>query len=152
MDALFADILDQGLDLRLKVTGRSMRPFVNSGETVLLRKVPSASLQRRDIIYFIDAEGSAVLHRIISREIGADGRATFSTRGDALLMHDAPITEDGVLAKAIYVEKVLPLIGPVQLAIDSGFCKSLHAVYGLYRNMRHTFLNRTAIRKVFQNR
>ncbi len=151
MDALFADILDQGLDLRLKVTGRSMRPFVNSGETVLLRKVPADSLQRRDIIYFMDITGSAVLHRIIAKEIKAAGKTTFTTKGDALLTPDAPIAGDGVLAKAIYVEKVLPLIGPVQLAIDSGFCKGLHAVYGLYRNIRHKFLNRTVLRKVFQS-
>ena len=151
MDALFADILDQGLDLRLKVTGRSMRPFINSGETVLLRKAAAGSLQRGDIIYYMDAADSAVLHRIMSWETAADGKATFITKGDALSMPDAPIAEDGILAKAIYIEKVLPFIGPVQLTIDSGFCKGLHAVYNLYRNIRHKFLNRTVLRKVFQS-
>lgn len=145
---LFADILEQGLDLRLKVTGRSMGPFIRSGETVVLRKTPPGSLRCGDIIYYMDAAGSAVLHRIIAREIKPNGRTIFTTKGDALLQHDAPIAEDQVLAKAAYVEKGLPFIGPIQLDIDSGFSKNLHSVLGFYRNLRLKFLNRAVLRKL----
>jgi signal peptidase I len=148
MDALFADILEQGLDLRLKVTGRSMAPFIKSGEIVILHKVPTDSLHCGDIIYFMDDTGKAVLHRIVAKEIKTNGKANFTTRGDALLQHDDPIPEDQILAKAAYVEKVMPLIEPIQLDMDSVFCKSFNLVYGLYRTVRHRFLNRTMLRKL----
>lgn len=151
MDALFADILEQGLDLRLKVTGRSMAPFIKSGEIVILHKVETDSLRCGDIIYFTDATGKAVMHRIISKEIKKTGKAYFATKGDALLQHDAPIPEDQILAKAKYVEKVLPFIGPIQIDIDSGLSNSLNSAYGLYRKARHKFLNRVSFRKIFHN-
>ena len=151
MDALFADILEQGLDLRLKVTGRSMAPFINSGEIVILHKVDSKYLNKGDIIYFTDGTGSAVLHRIIAKEIKTNGKISFTTRGDALLQYDAPISEDQVLAKASYVEKVIPFIGPMQIDIDSGLSKSLTSIFGLYRRARHKFLNRVSFRKIFHN-
>ena len=81
MDALFSDILAQGLDLRLQVTGRSMKPFINNGETVILRRVPPGSLHCGDIIYFVDATGFTVLHRIIDKKIKPGGDTTFTTKG-----------------------------------------------------------------------
>ncbi len=99
----------------------------------------------------MDATGSAVLHRIITKEIKRNGKTTFTTKGDALVQHDVPIPEDQVMAKATYVEKVLPLVGPIQIDIDSGFCKSLNAIYGLYRKVRYKFLNRILLRKIFHS-
>jgi signal peptidase I len=151
MDELFTDILEQGLDLRIKVTGQSMKPYINNGDTVILRKVQDRSLHRGDIIYFLDATGAAVLHRIIFKDKGPADKITFTTRGDALLMHDAPVTGNLVLAKAIYIEKVMPIIGPIQLKTDSAFGKFLNSAFGLYRKIRRKFLNRTALKKVFHS-
>jgi len=148
MDALFADILSQGLDLRLKVTGRSMAPFIKNGEIVVLRRVLPGSLRCGDIIYFTDAAGAAVLHRLIAKEIKPDGSTTFITRGDALLRHDAPISKDQIVGKAVRVEKILPLLGPAVLDFDSIFCKWLYGVYMLYRKARHKFINRALLCRV----
>jgi len=148
VDALFADILEQGFDLRLQVTGRSMGPFIQSGDTVILREIPPGSLCNGDIIYYINNAGSAVLHRLISIEIKADGELTFITRGDALRKPDVPITEDRVMAKAITVEKVMPLIGPIRLDMDSIFCKLLNAMHILYRQARQKFIKRAVPCKV----
>jgi signal peptidase I len=149
MDALFANILAQELDLRLKVTGKSMGPVIQNGETVILRKVLSSSLYYGDIIFYINSAGSAVLHRIVSKEIKANGKMTFITKGDALSGHDAPISEDQVLAKAVTVEKVMPLIGLIRLDMNSVFCKWLYAMQFIYRKVRHKFINRTALLRLF---
>ena len=54
---LFADILNKGLNLRLKVTGRSMQPFLRGGETVTIKKVPCSELRRGDLIFFDSPQG-----------------------------------------------------------------------------------------------
>ena len=148
-NTLFADILQQDLDLKVKVTGRSMRPFINNGDLVTLRKISPELLKRGDIIYYTSINGSPVLHRIISKTVLPGNIITFRTKGDALLQNDAPIRQEQILGKAFYVEKTLPLIGPLSVNLDSEFCKSLTAVYGLYRKARHKFLNRSTLRKLF---
>ena len=49
--AFFEDILNRGLILRVKVTGRSMLPFLAGGEILTIQKVPSFSLQIGDLIF-----------------------------------------------------------------------------------------------------
>ena len=128
-NTLFADILDQELDLRIKVTGRSMRPFINNGDMVTLRKVSPESLRCGDIIYFTNANDSQVMHRIVSITILLDRRFLFMTKGDASLQKDEPINEDQVQGKAFYVEKILPLIGPVSVNLDSMLFDGLYRIY-----------------------
>jgi len=139
----------QDLDLKVKVTGRSMRPFINNGDLVTLRKVSPESLQCGDIIYYTGSNDFSVMHRIISKTRQPNNKISFTTKGDALLLKDDPISEDQVLGKAFYVEKNLPLVGPFSINLNSGFCKSLNVVYGLYRKARHNFLNRSTLHKFF---
>ena len=145
---LFAEILNKGADLRFKVTGRSMGPFIKSGETVILRKTPVKSLQCGDIIYYINSIGTPVLHRITDKKISLKGEFSFITKGDALLQKDLPVSQKKILAKALYIEKVMPLFGTVTIKLDSNLCKYLYLFYGIYKNLRLKFLNRTMLRKL----
>ena len=81
-NTLFADILHQDLDLRVKVTGNSMRPFIKSGEVVTLRKVSPESLKCGDIIYFTSSNGPSVMHRIVSKARQPGNKISFTTKGD----------------------------------------------------------------------
>ena len=128
---LFADILQQELDLKIKVTGRSMRPFINDGEVVTLRKVSPESLQCGDIIYFTTDNGAQMMHRIISKTLLAGNKLLLTTKGDALLQKDKPISANQILGKAFYVEKNLPLIGPLSFKLDSILCSSLNRIFAL---------------------
>ena len=89
------------------------------------------------------------MHRIVSKARQPDNKISFTTKGDALLQNDEPISQDQVLGKAFYVEKDLPFVGHFSVNLNSGFCKSLSAVYGLYRKARHKFLNRSILHKLF---
>ena len=151
-NTLFADILDKGHDLRVKVTGQSMFPFIMSGEIVTLKKVPCSTLRCWDIILYVDFSGSLILHRIVKKETLPNGDISFVTRGDALIQKDKPVTEHQILGKASYVEKIVPGLGPKRINLDSSLCRGLNLVYGFYRNLRHRFLNRTVLRKLLLTR
>jgi signal peptidase I len=146
---LFADILDKGLDLRLKVTGQSMLPFIRSGEIVTLKKVPCSTLRCWDIVLYMNISGSLILHRIVMKDTMQNGEISFVTRGDALIQKDTPVTEHQILGKASYVEKIVPGLGPRKINLDSSLCRGLNLIYGVYKNLRHTFLNRTMLRRLF---
>jgi signal peptidase I len=152
MEELFEDILKQDLDLRLKVTGRSMRPFIMSGETVILRKIAARSLQCGDIVYYISTSGTPVLHRITDKKILPNGKLTFITKGDALLHNDIPVSEKQMLAKALYVEKVLPVFGTITIKLDSTLFRNIYTLFSFYKNLRQKIFNRTQLRKLFPSR
>ena len=62
---LFEDILDKGADLRVKVTGRSMSPYLRGGEVLTIRKWPCCSLERGDLVLCRNSFDRPVLHRLI---------------------------------------------------------------------------------------
>ena len=103
---LFEDILKGGSDIRVKVTGSSMFPFLNTGEIVTLKKVPPHSLRVGDILFFKDTLGHPTLHRLIDRRQFTDGKIVFQTKGDALIRFDEPISDDRFMGKVSKIEKI----------------------------------------------
>jgi len=104
---LFEDILNDGISLRVKVTGRSMAPFLRGGEILTIKKVPHASLKKGDLIFFKARHGLPILHRIIKKRLN-NGTNSVQTKGDALLAFDEPVYENKVLGKVCAVEKTDP--------------------------------------------
>jgi signal peptidase I len=102
---LFEDILDSGSALRVKVTGMSMAPFLKGGEVLTLRKVNGSSLKIGDLIFFKNAVGDSILHRIVSISRRGDGVISFRTKGDALIAFDEPVQENEILGKVYKIEK-----------------------------------------------
>ena len=100
---LFEDILNREISLRVKVTGNSMASFLNGGEILTIRKVPSSSLHIGDLIFFKTREGIPVLHRILKME-RKDNLHIFQTKGDALLSMDDPVYESDILGKVCKIE------------------------------------------------
>jgi signal peptidase I len=101
---LFEEVLAHGADLRVRVTGRSMVPFLRGGEVVVVRKVACSSLRRGDIIFFRDREGFPVVHRIVGRERRGHQDGGFRTKGDALCLPDEPVREGDILGMVCAVE------------------------------------------------
>jgi len=102
---LFEDILERGSSLRVKVTGRSMAPFLCGGEIVTIKKEPPDALQKGDLIFFKNSQGTLLLHRIIQKRESSDNKITFRTKGDALIAFDEPVQYHGVLGKVSRIEK-----------------------------------------------
>lgn len=102
--ALFEDILTGGAMLRMRVTGRSMNPFLRGGEILTIRKVPCNSLKKGDLIFFRSSEGCPVVHRIVWRAPHDSLGITFRTKGDALVIPDEPVGDKEILGKVCIVE------------------------------------------------
>ena len=102
---LFEDILDSGSSLRVRVTGRSMTPFLRAGDVVVIRKVPVSSLRIGDLIFFKNRQGFPMLHRVVRRRRGPDGKVVLQTKGDSLTAFDRPIEGDRVLGKVCQIER-----------------------------------------------
>jgi hypothetical protein len=103
--ALFEELLNSGLNLRLRVTGRSMRPFLQGNEVLTIGKAPGNSLRLGDLLLVRGEDGAALLHRLLRKTRDAAGRVVFQTKGDALLGLDPPTPECRVLAKVLLVIK-----------------------------------------------
>jgi signal peptidase I len=95
----FSSLLRDGYDLRLRVTGKSMNPFLKTGSYVTLSKVPVEKLRLGDIIFFRCADDTFKLHRLIGI-----GEKHLVAKGDALNLPDSEIDRNHYLGKVIRVE------------------------------------------------
>ncbi|MEW6052908.1 MAG: signal peptidase I [Nitrospirota bacterium] len=102
--ALFKEILRSGLTLRVKVTGRSMAPFLNGGEVLTIKQIPVPSLQVGDLIFFTAADNSLLLHRVVRMQ-RREKVNIVQTKGDALRGLDDPVCAENILGKVISVER-----------------------------------------------
>lgn len=102
---LFEDILLNGTDLRVRVTGISMMPFLKGGEVLTIRKTPSVYLKKGDLILFRNSYDAPVLHRVIKKHKSNNGAFRFLTKGDALAAFDEEINGDSVLGKVCEIKR-----------------------------------------------
>jgi len=128
--SLFEDILNTGLDLRVRATGKSMVPFLNGEEVLTLKKVPASSLRRGDLIFFRDRYGSPILHRIIRKKKSGD-KVYLETKGDALIAFDEPVRADDVLGKVCGIEKKISGQKMRYRDLTSGFWRSINLLMAL---------------------
>jgi signal peptidase I len=101
---VFEDILQRGLSLSLRATGKSMTPFLRGTEILTIKKVPSATLSIGDLIFFKTLDEVPVIHRIVKKQRERNG-VIFLTKGDSLLGFDAPIGEGHILGKVYGVHR-----------------------------------------------
>lgn len=97
--ALFSSMLAKGYNLRLRVTGTSMSPFLKTGTIVTLFKIPFGKLNIGDIIFCRHDEGSMKLHRLIAIK-----KNRLITKGDAVDSLDHPVDETQYLGKVVRIE------------------------------------------------
>jgi len=100
---LIADLLERGLEVRVRVTGESMRPLLRGGELATVVPVLPASVRRGDLVLWKDAAGSLVLHRMV-RLPGAGDAGRCQTRGDSLAACDEPFGPEQILGRVSRVE------------------------------------------------
>lgn len=114
---LIEDLLAGGLEVRVRVTGASMRPLLGGGELATVLPVAPWSLRRGDLVLCRSADGFLVLHRLVRLSgQGADRR--WWTRGDALAACDGSIGADQVLGRVGRIEGLRLPGAPA--AVDTG--------------------------------
>lgn len=141
--SLFEDLLKEGSDIRVRVTGRSMVPYLAGGEILTIRQEPSASLRPGDLILFRNRYDLPILHRIIRKRTVHDGTLFFLTKGDASKAFDEEIPEYSVLGKVCRIEKI-SAAGRIRIhEMDSFFHRGVNFIIALpavFKTRSYTFL------------
>lgn len=93
---LFIQLLDEGYEISLPVSGGSMMPFfIHDRDTVILKK-PEKPLKRGDVVLFSRASGILIMHRILFKK-----KRNFYIAGDAQNFFEGPVAEEQIHAIAI---------------------------------------------------
>ena len=100
VSGLFESVLAGGYSVRVQVTGRSMRPFLQGGEILIIEPVGSRRVRVGEIILFRDVQDRLVIHRVVRIE-----EASVQTQGDALNEPDLPVEMARIMGKVERVEK-----------------------------------------------
>jgi signal peptidase I len=147
---LFDDILKRGVGLRIKVTGKSMAPFLKGGEVLTIKQEPCLSLNRGDLILYRNRYDLPVLHRIIKKRKAADETFRVVTKGDALFRFDEEIDSSKVMGKVCSIERSGPA-GKIRcINMNSKYRKALNfliATLAFYRTQTR-FLLSAAVAKI----
>lgn len=91
---IMEETLSAGCTVTFTTHGKSMRPILNDGDSVSLKKADKYKVG--DVVLYRKADGSFVLHRIIRIK-----KDTVYTQGDSLHEKDEPIKSDAILGKAV---------------------------------------------------
>ena len=97
---LIESLIESGYELRVHVTGRSMRPFLKGEEVVTIRPSRVEPFGFGDLILARGAGGTLVLHRVIGRTVGG----AWLTKGDGLQAPDEPVRPEDVLGVVVLVQ------------------------------------------------
>lgn len=115
------ELLDLGRDLAADGTtllyhgrprGGSMRPFIRSGDRIVVARVEEDAIRIKDVLVFRHAKGNLIAHRLI-RVDNMEGRRRYVTRGDAYRREDPPCAYEDVVGKVVRI-----LRGDKEIAVD----------------------------------
>ena len=88
----------------LKVSGKSMSPWIREDDIVFLRRVRMFDVRRGDVVVF-EKNGTLCMHRVLAirGNSGQDENTSFITKGDATADADSPVFGDEFRGKVEFV-------------------------------------------------
>ncbi|WP_420208556.1 S24/S26 family peptidase [Candidatus Electronema sp. JC] len=101
---LVQTLLRQGLTVRIRVSGSSMRPLLQGDELVEVAPLGQAIPCLGDILFVRSRQDSPIIHRLIWQR-SRNGRTQLLTKGDACLGFDGFIPAEQVLGR---IERIFP--------------------------------------------
>lgn len=96
--------LSRSRRLRLRMSGTTMRPTIEDGDTITVEAIDPTTVRPHDIVLYVSASGTVVVHRVIGFEDRA-GCAYAIARGDRSEFLDAPVPLTQILGRVITVER-----------------------------------------------
>lgn len=103
------DLVNQGKEVRLIISGSSMTPFlVHERDSILFSK-PDSPLKRGDMVFYQRENGQFVMHRIL--HVKPEGLYII---GDAQIELEGPVNPSCVFARITKVNRKGKWIGPGQ--------------------------------------
>ncbi len=138
--SLFQELLNKDIAIRVKVTGKSMKPFIEDGNIVIIKKVYLKEINIGDLILFKDNYGLPVLHRVISKKKNHNGEIMFITKGDRLVSSDDPVIKDKVLGKVVRIDKYFNDKVIKSINLESSIWKTLNCLIAIFSLLKTKFL------------
>jgi len=89
--AMLRDIIREGKDVSLTVSGSSMSPFIIHHRDSIYVGKPDRPLRRGDVVFYQRQDGTFVLHRI--RRVSKEG---YYIIGDAQTETEGPVSRDAI--------------------------------------------------------
>ncbi len=112
---ILRDLLDRGVEVRLRLTGRSMSPAIDDGDVVTVIRVSLSSIGTGDILMTASPAGRLLVHRVIGVTLTG-----VRTMGDRLASADPVVSADGILGKVVRVERRQVGKRPQSIDLTSG--------------------------------
>ena len=101
------EILSQGKETSVTITGNSMSPFLIHGRDEILISPPEGNWKKGDMAFFVRDNGQYVMHRIC--KVDKNGDCFFV--GDAQQLIEGPIKENQIFGKITKVKRKGKWIG-----------------------------------------
>jgi len=98
-------LLGQGLNVRFRVTGSSMKPFFRGGEIVTVCPVDVNLVKVGDIILVKTDSGALYLHRYI-KMVSHEGEIKYVSRGDAHITSDGLFFPRNIMGKVVAIQRL----------------------------------------------
>lgn len=99
VDELFQVSLAEGREIRLRVNGTSMVPFLKPGDIVVIQRIEPERLRRGDLVV-VRREHDLVTHRLVLQKAGK-----WVTKGDNCRSLDPAVVDQAILGKVIAIER-----------------------------------------------
>ena len=125
-EALAAQVLGAGNNLRFEARGSSMVPFIRSGDVVEVQPVEVERLRPQQVVLCRVAGGRLVVHRVL--QVGADG---LLVQGDSRRHPDGRVPAAAVLGRVTAVQR-----GGRQISMDACATRGLVRVWLLLTPVR----------------
>jgi signal peptidase I len=93
--------LSQAISLRLQVSGQSMYPLIQPGDTILIEAANADNLTPGDIALYYLPSGIFLIHRVIKK----NSSGSLLTNGDSLRQPDEPIAGEQVFGRVVEIER-----------------------------------------------
>ncbi len=98
------EILTDQNRLKFQVAGGSMRPFMRTGDTIVVEPVEIAMINSGDIVFCKTSAGKLYVHRVI-KKLDQGEQTVLVTKGDAYIHPDPLVEAKDVLGKVIAIER-----------------------------------------------
>jgi len=119
----------------LKVTSSSMRPCIEQGDSITIRRVAPRSLLPGDVVVFASDTAGIVVHRLLWRTHPLGQPTHIFTKGDAVACLDRSVPVDRILGRVDGIIRGEGRFSPTT-PLDRVRCLFQAAAYGARRWFR----------------
>ena len=98
--AVLKEMVDQGMEVSMTVSGTSMEPFLIHNQDRIFFQKPKGPIKKGDMVFFQRKTGEYVMHRIMRVR-----DHQYYLAGDHQTFLEGPIEESRIFAKVVSVER-----------------------------------------------